>query len=315
MKRFQESVKEYFNFPKSERSGIVWLLVACVLFLTFWIGRDAFIATQQGDLKIKYIEEQVESSERSEKHIPPQETELFYFDPNNLPAAEWRKLGLSDKQIRGIHNYEKAGGSFNRKEDVLKMYTISDGMYAELEPFIRIQESIETYSKVDPVPDPRVTSNGSIGSVYNDKPIDPDPKSTGMIEKPELNSADSAGLVRVKGIGPVFARSIIKYRDLLGGYSTLEQLNEVYVLQDKPDAVQKIISQIKLDTTVIRRININTASEKDLASHIYINWNVANAIVAYRNVHGPYKSVPAIMQCALIDDDLMTKIAPYLKVD
>lgn len=313
MKRFQEGVKEYFNFPKNERSGIIWLLVVCVLFLIFWIGRDAFIATQQGDLEIKYIEEQVETSEGSEEKEAPQETVLFYFDPNNLPAAEWRKLGLSDKQITGIHNYEKAGGSFKRKEDVLKMYTISDEMYAELEPFIRIQESIEAYSKVDPVP--IVTSNGAIGSVDYDKSVDSYPKSTRTIEKPELNSADSAGLVKVKGIGPVFARSIINYRDLLGGYALLEQLNEVYILQDKPDAVQRIISQIKLDTTVIRRININTASEKDLASHIYINWNVANAIVAYRNVHGAYKNVPAIMKCALIDDALMTKIAPYLKVD
>ena len=302
MSRFKESVKEYFNFPKNERSGVVWLLVVCVLFLILWIGQDAFIATQQGDLKIKYIEEQVEGSEGTREKESSQEPELFYFDPNNLPAAEWKKLGLSDKQITGIHNYEKAGGGFKTKEDVHKMYTISDEKFAQLRPFIRIEIvandlTTERHSKL-------VTKEPE-----HSKPIS---KRSTIIE---LNSADTLELMELKGIGPVFSKNILKYRNLLGGYYSIDQLKEVYGLRDHPEVVDQISVYLMIDTTLIRKVNLNTSEVKDLASHIYIDWNVAKAIVAYRNAHGPYKNVAGMSKCHLVDDALMTKIAPYLKVD
>ena len=302
MKRFKESVKEYFNFTKNERSGVVWLLIVCVLLLVFWIGEDAFIASQQGNLKITYIEEQEESTTKPKDQEEQQEIEMFYFDPNNLPASEWSKLGLSDKQIKGIHNYEKAGGSFKRKEDVLKMYTISDGMYAELEPYIRIE----------------VAANGlptrQHSTLITDEPehSEPIPKRSAIIE---LNSVDTLELMELKGIGPVFSKNILKYRGLLGGYYSIDQLKEVYGLRDHPEAVDQISVHLMIDTTLIRKIDLNTAEAKDLASHIYIDWNVAKAIVAYRNTHGPYKNVSSVSKCHLVDDALMTKIAPYLKVD
>ena len=70
----------------------------------------------------------------------------------------------------------------------------------------------------------------------------------------ELNSADSATLVAVPGIGPAFARGILKYREKLGGYHSLDQLAEVYVLKDKPDAVAKLKDRLVLDTLMMRQI-------------------------------------------------------------
>ena len=43
-----------------------------------------------------------------------------------------------------------------------------------------------------------------------------------------LNSADTTELMRVRGIGPVFARRIVKYRRLIGGFKAKEDLQKVY---------------------------------------------------------------------------------------
>src|SRR5690606_10593866 len=64
---------------------------------------------------------------------------LSEFDPNNLPAEEWRKMGFSENQVKVIKNYEAKGGKFYTKKDVAKIYSISDEEYARIEPYIRIK--------------------------------------------------------------------------------------------------------------------------------------------------------------------------------
>ena len=49
----------------------------------------------------------------------------------------------------------------------------------------------------------------------------------------ELNSADTTALKKVPGIGSVFAKRIIKYRELLGGFYSVEQLGEVYGIDEE----------------------------------------------------------------------------------
>lgn len=303
MTRFKESVKDYLSFTKNERTGIISLLFVCVVLLILWIGKDAFIASQKGDLRIKYIQEEPDTFIGSEIPEIQQELKLFYFDPNNLPANEWRKLGLSDKQINGIHNYEKAGGSFKTKADVQKMYTISDEKFKELEPYIKILGVVNAAPN-EPLYIEKIREQH--------EPFSSRPAATLVID---LNSADTLELIELKGIGPVFAKNMLKYRGLLGGYYAVDQLNEVYGLREYPEVVEKVSAYLTIDTTAIRKINLNTSEAKDLASHIYIDWKVAKAIIAYRNVHGPYKKVSSVLKCHLVDDTLMTKIAPYLKVD
>jgi competence ComEA-like helix-hairpin-helix protein len=131
----------------------------------------------------------------------------------------------------------------------------------------------------------------------------------------EVNTADSAELVAVKGIGPAFARAIIAYRDALGGFLTLDQLEEVYLLQDKPDAIARIRTQLVVDSLMVQRIPINSCTAEALAAHPYIRWKEAKALVAYRNNHGPFSEPAGIMGCVLIDEDTFRKLAPYLSLE
>ena len=74
----------------------------------------------------------------------------------------------------------------------------------------------------------------------------------------ELNSADTTQLMLLRGIGSTFARRIVSYRALLGGYVRKEQLLEVYDLsRERYDA---IAPHLRVDASQAVRLNVNIAT-------------------------------------------------------
>ena len=127
-----------------------------------------------------------------------------------------------------------------------------------------------------------------------------------------VNIADTAEFTLISGIGLGYAKRIIKYREALGGFISIDQMKEVYKLP--PEIIDNNIDYFKLDTSHITKININIVEVNTLRLHPYISWNVANSIVQMRNNHGDYKNVSDIKKSDLINEELFLKIAPYLSV-
>jgi competence protein ComEA len=296
-------LNNYLTFTRRERRGIV--VLSSILLCLILSGRIIpYFATQEFDnsLQINEIEAFLREQENLKQQLektdftPAQQQykskkilELFPFNPNHLPESEWEKLGLSEKQIKIIKNYESKGGKFNKKEDLKKIYGIQPSLYNKLEPYIVI---------------PRI---------HQDKP-----ETSNKIEYPtislmELNSADSVSLLKLKGIGPSYAGRIMKYRDLLGGFERSDQLLEVYGMTE--ELYELIVPHIYLEQKEIKKININKCDKKDLSKHPYISWNVANSLINYREKHGLYNSVEDIKKSDLVNDELYLKLASYLTVE
>lgn len=128
----------------------------------------------------------------------------------------------------------------------------------------------------------------------------------------EINSADTAGLIALPGIGSKLAARIVAFRDKLGGFYTVEQLSEVYGLADS--VFKRIRPLLKCDTALVRRININTAPADTLRMHPYIRSSIAGALVAYRNMHGDFGSAKQLANINSIDAGALNKMMPYLTV-
>ncbi|MDO5761000.1 MAG: helix-hairpin-helix domain-containing protein, partial [Bacteroidota bacterium] len=96
----------------------------------------------------------------------------------------------------------------------------------------------------------------------------------------DLNTADTLDLQLVRGIGKVFAKRIYNYGKRLGGYHSKEQLREVYGINDT--IFRKIASQITLQDSNVRKIDINTDNIKTLSNHPYIDYYLAKAIIQFR---------------------------------
>jgi DNA uptake protein ComE-like DNA-binding protein len=126
-----------------------------------------------------------------------------------------------------------------------------------------------------------------------------------------LESADSAGLEQLPGIGPVLAARIIKYRNKLGGFYALEQVGEVYGL---PDSVfERIKPLLQLGKNQVIQININEATEAELSKHPYIQWKMARQLIRYRAQHGDFKNKEDLNKIWDLDTMKIQKLLPYLQ--
>jgi DNA uptake protein ComE-like DNA-binding protein len=216
----------------------------------------------------------------------------FLFDPNTLTDKGWLRMGLPDKLIRTILNYTSKGGRFYQKEDLQKIYGLTASQYATLEPFISIP------------PKPKsVYGLSAYRNLRYEKPL---------IQPVELNSVDSAGLDALRGIGPVFAMRILRFRDLLGGYATKEQLLDVYGLDST--LYKTILPYVKVDPDKIKHIDINQCPLPALRKHPYIGYYLAKAIADYRVKHMKFRSVDEIRIIPGMTDDKFKQLSPYLIV-
>ena len=96
----------------------------------------------------------------------------------------------------------------------------------------------------------------------------------------ELNQADTLTLRKIPGIGSTFARRIVSYRELLGGFYTVEQLAEVYGIDE--DRYNALYPWFKTDTTCIQPLRINHLSFKELLRHPYLNTSQVRQIERLR---------------------------------
>ncbi len=129
----------------------------------------------------------------------------------------------------------------------------------------------------------------------------------------ELNGADSATLVRLPGIGPVLSSRIIKFRSLLGGYASVDQLKEVYGLP--VETYNLIKDRVYADTTLLRLIPVNSADYKTLSRLPYLDKSEVSSILKYRELKGKINSISDLIENKLINSEKTEKIRPYLRFD
>jgi len=218
---------------------------------------------------------------------------LVPFDPNSVEKSQMLTLGFPTFLTERIIKYRNAGGKFRRKKDLLKIYGMDESFYSRLESFILIPKNevkqISEKSTEEPEKEERLMLN--------------------------LNLCDSSELIRLKGIGPVFASRIIRYRKVLGGYVSLRQLTEVYGLTDSTFNV--ILPNLYIDIKdSVDKIAINNTDVVQLRKHPYFrNYNLCNSIVNFRLQHGNYNSIDDLKLIALVTDSTLEKIRPYVTFD
>ncbi len=210
------------------------------------------------------------------------------FNPNNYTAEEWMALGLSEKQAAVILKFTKR--KLRSNEELKKIFVINEELYG------LIKDS--TYYD------------------QNDKPVYENQKNTPskkLIIKVDLNTSSEEELMTVPGIGAFFAKNIVKTRNELGGFFTLDQLLEVWKVDEQKLEGWK--PYLILSPDEVQKININTATTEELAAHKYISWNLANSLVKLRLQKGSYKKVEDVKQSVLMTKELFEKLKPYFKTE
>lgn len=313
-------IKDYLHFTRKERIGVVFLLLILVTIILF----PSFIPEKANNVPIstdtdwaklmKSLDSKSAKENSTEENIgsytyekstdtytAPAKGELFFFDPNKLDAQGWKKLGLRENTIKTILNYTGKGGYFKQPADLQRIYGLHKNEFERLAPFIQIEGENKKIKKFEVYSKP---------AEYISKPIN---ERSNRYTAIDINKADLDGFVSLPGIGEKLGTRIINFRDKLGGFHSVDQVAETYGLPDS--TYQKIQSLLLVQQSDIKKIAINNASKDELKTHPYIKWKMANAIVEYRNQHGPFKSVEDLKKIILLDHETFLKIQPYLMID
>ena len=191
-------------------------------------------------------------------------------------------MGLTDHQVRNIMNYKAKGGKFYSKNDLGKLYTISEEEFAQLEPFIVLPE----------VSRGKNTKSASQGGVSTGSTTATNsttaPSEKKAIPIVDLNTVDSTTLVELPQIGPYTAVRIIEFREKLGGFVDKEQLRDVKGMDEaRFAAIQPYIS---LGAIEIRKVYVNRADFKTLVHHPYLSYEQVKCIFNQREKRGMIKN-------------------------
>ena len=290
-------LKKFFYFTRTERRGI---LLLCTLILLVYGGAQVYFHRQEKasrpsaedraeQLRMQQEYEdflatiQEEEEKGRARHRYPEDTGFrpgkpavtpFPFDPNRADSLTLRRLGLPGWMARNIVRYRERGGCFRHPEDFRKIYGLTDEQYAALEPYIRIAPQ-DTARPAPPRLYTAQTERDTLARPYKY------PAGTVI----ELNRTDTTELKKIPGIGSGIARLITGYRQRLGGFYALEQLREIDL---DPEPLRP---WLRIDTTAIRRLNLNRVSVDRLRRHPYFNFYQARAIVEWRKKHGPLRNL------------------------
>ena len=278
-----ESLRKWFTFSKGERVAIITILAAILILILACLFRpsrkslsDASLHNLDSLLALRQAAIEAQQQQQAERPQEVAELHPFPFNPNTLTEEEWKQMGLTDRQIRNIMNYRAKGGKFYSKNDLGKLYTISEEEFAQLEPFIVLPE----VSRV---------ASGKSTSKKQEELTGEEPKPTKKaIPIVDLNTVDSTTLVELPQIGGYMASRIIEFREKLGGFVNMKQLRDVKGMDSTRFAT--IQPYIIICEVEIQKVDVNRADFKTLVHHPYLNYEQVKRIFNQREKRGMIKN-------------------------
>ena len=293
-------IRDFFYLQKTDRRLLLAValgagLLAAVLMLTDReaAGTDEAVVQQPADSVSRRAADGTGTVVFPDSAPPVRRAERFVFDPNTADSTALLRLGLQAWQVRNIYKYRAAGGIFRTKEDFARVYGLTQKEYRELEPYIRISAD---YQPAALLVAEKVVARDTLRF----------PVKLQEGETVDLSAADTTLLKRVPGIGSYYARRIVDYGRRLGGYVSVDQLDEI---KDFPTEAKHYFVVV---ASRPQPLNLNALSVDELKRHPCLNYYQARAITDYRRKHGPLKSLDDLRLLPDFSEDQLRRLAPYV---
>ena len=305
---------DFFYYTKSQRRAILALSVLLCIVLSGWViasvrkGKklpenmtaadslriDTFLASIRREQKSSSATFLV----KEEKQLAGKQLyalALRPFDPNTADSAELVDMGIPIFIARNILRYREKGGRFKTAAALSRIYGMNSSLFKQLKPFVQITANIPPESvlrKEDTVevkPPYEKTEKFAEGTLV------------------DLNSADTVLLKQVPGIGSFLARKIIAYRNQLGGFVAVDQLQDIKQIK------VSLNKWFTVSGKPLRYLEINNWGLDALRSHPYMDFYKAKAIIEYRRKCGYIKSLSQLSLFEEFSEKDLKRLSPYLK--
>lgn len=270
--------------------------------VVFFFVKDNFAFV---DAQNRRAERQDKKSERQFEKTNTEKTVTKYrfkpFNPNTVSFEELLAFGLSKAQASNIVNYRDKSGGFRDKAHFRKLYCMTDELFALISPYLVFESKAENMIESIAIEDAKIEKSESKAQ-----------RKVREVLVLDLNACDSLDLQQIRGIGKVRAARIYKYGKRLGGYVNVEQLKEVYGIDN--ELFEQIKGHFTVGKTDLRKINMNSDEIKQLTAHPYIDFQLAKALIRFRKDYGKdFQSAEEIRYIHFLSEQEAEKLIPYLK--
>lgn len=283
-------LKSYFQYSKSQRSGIFLLVALCIVCQFVFFCLDPSADKDNNSEKQQWISLQtMVDSLKVEKQNFTQK--IYPFNPNFITDYKGSKLGMSVAEIDRLLNYRKTNQYVNSASEFQKVTQVSDSLLNAISPYFKFPDWVNKSKN------------------NNFKPFE---KKTVKIIVLDINLATKEDLIKIYGIGPALSDRILKQKEILGGFVSMKQMGDVWGLS--PEVIESLNQHFRVTTIPkIKKIDINNASIKELMLFPYFKYALAKAIVTYRSMNGDFKNSEDLTKINGFPSEKLDIISLYLE--
>ncbi|PKW29578.1 DNA uptake protein ComE-like DNA-binding protein [Flavobacterium lindanitolerans] len=219
--------------------------------------------------------------------------EMYPFNPNFITDYKGYKLGMSTIEIDRLLEFRKANKYVNSAQEFQTVTKISDSLLNVISPYFKFPDWVKNKK--------------------NDFSQEKQPAfKKEKIALIDINKATQEDLMKIYGIGPGLSERILKQKDLLGGFVSMEQMSDIWGLS--PEVIEKLNVQFYVGSlTEIKKIKINDASVKELSQFPYFRYPVSKEIVTYRSMNNGVLTIEDLTKVKGFPVEKIKIIALYLE--
>ena len=270
--------KSHFWYTKNQRNGILLLLII-IIFLQLILHFKNFDSQQLVDLsqpKITFYKKQLDSLKK--KSSKKKKFKIYPFNPNYISDYKGYQLGMNVDEIDRLLAHREQRLYVNSAKEFQTITKISDSLLQKISPFFKFPEWVQKKNN---------NKNNQQRYIPNSR------INVSEITTVDINKATLKDFTAIEGVDEYLSERIIKYRSKLQGFSFKEQLFEVWGLDEL--MANKILSTFSIkNKPIIKKVNINTASFKEVLSNPYIDYELCIQIFDYKDEVAELQSISEI---------------------
>lgn len=286
----------HFWYSRTQRNGILFLgalivlLQAVLCFYEFETSHDAV------PMEVLALRKQLDSLHAISSTSKP--VKIYPFNPNYISDYKGYRLGMSMAEIDRLHRFRQSGKYVNSEREFQQVTLVSDSLLSVMAPHFKFPEWV----------------NRARQKKRNQTSYKPVVKNLNELSSSDLNRALASDFAALPNISESLAERIVSYRNKLKGYSFDDQLQEVWNMESHH--VKEILKVFSIQTPpTIEKLNINTASFKQVLALPYINYDLCKKLFAYRDEVAELQSIAEIKNVEGFPKDKYNRIVLYLSAE
>ena len=285
---------------RSEKRGLLLLLflLLCVCGGMLYVGMSERVGTsvQLSPEDVAELEAFAtltkERKKRQEEVRMP--VQSFPFNPNTADSMTLLRVGLKPWQVKNLMAYRRAGGRWKDADDFKRLYGLSEEEFQRLRPYVQIPPAVKEVYFTE-------HDRARQDSLHHLRP-----EKFTQLTVLDLNTVDTLTLRKIPGIGVGYSRSIVSYRERLGGFVSVAQLKDIEGLPARIEEWFSVEEQV-----AVRTISINKSDFKTLVRHPYLSYEQVKVITTHIRKYGPLRSWKDLQQYPEFTPQDFERLTPY----